>query len=173
MAQELSAVVAPDNTVVTLLLETAIGLYVRFSGDWRLLSSDSTALEDAQLLSVSPEALEVFDKADMASRTLSAFSLPRSESLPDGTEVQVLPEPNAISDEIPNLTAGVVVAAGVVIPPVDTVEDLDVAIKFAQVHPAARWYVAKRASVLGAAERVPAEWSPHAVVRPFRPMKTS
>ncbi|MGV1079728.1 MAG: hypothetical protein ACOYD1_07730 [Candidatus Nanopelagicales bacterium] len=166
VAQELSAVIAPDNTVVTLMLETGLGVYVRFSGDWQLLSADSTALEDTQILPVSPEALVVFDAADMANTALSAFDLPRVETLPNGAEIKITPQPVGLADQLPR-SGGILVASGVSIPPINTVDDLDMAIRFGQVNPAARWYIAKRASILGAAERVPAEWSPQVVVHPF------
>jgi hypothetical protein len=42
LAQELDAVVAPDNTVATLMLETGVGTFVRYSGDWQLLSRPAT-----------------------------------------------------------------------------------------------------------------------------------
>lgn len=166
VAQELVAVVAPDNTVVTLMLETGIGLYVRFSGDWQLLSSDSVALDDMQLLPVSPASLAVFDAADMANSTLSAFDLPRVETFDNGVQVEVLPEPVGLQTGMPDM-GGAVVASGVVIPTVDTVDDLDVAIRVASANPGARWFVAKRAKALGAEERVPADWLPRAVVHPF------
>ena len=166
VAQELTAVVAPDNTVVTLLLETGLGLYVRFSGDWQLLSSDSAALEDTFIMPVSPEAVEVFDKADMASVTLSAFDLPRVETLDNGVDIQITPEPVGLPAVFPE-NGGAVTAAGSMIPTVDTVDDLDVAIRVASAHPDARWYVVKRAKALGAEERVPAGWIPQTVVRPF------
>ena len=151
LAQELSAVVAADNTVVTLILETGVGVYVRFSGDWHLLASDSTALEDTQLLQVAPEALEVWDKADMAQVTLSAFDLPRAESLPNGMEILVTPEPMGLDRDLSHLTSPV-------IPLIASIADLEVAIRVGHHTPDSRWYIAKRAAALGAAERVPVGW---------------
>lgn len=167
VAQELSAVVAPDNTVVTLMLETGLGIYVRYSGDWQLLSSDSEALDGYYIIPVSPEAVAVFDQADMADATLSAFDLPRTETFDNGNSVNILPDAVGTDPVNPDLTAAQPVTAGAYIPPVDTVDDLDVAIRLASVNPDARWFVAKRAKALGAAERVPADWYPHAVVHPF------
>lgn len=166
MAQELTAVIAPDNTVVTLMLETGLGVYVRFSGDWQLLGSDSEALDGMQVMPVSPSALTVFDAADMSNTTLSAFDLPREESLTSGAEVTVLPEPVGQRLELPDV-GGTMVASGTMIPTVETLDDLDTAIRVASANPAARWFVAKRAIALGAGERVPEEWLPRAVVRPF------
>ncbi len=167
VAQELSAVVAPDNTVATLMLETGLGVYVRFSGDWQLLSPTSTALEDMQILPVSPEALAVFDAADMANSTLSAFDLPRQETAANGAKVDVLPEPAGLSTQLTASAGGVIVASGLTIPIVSSADDLDMAIKYGDTHPAARWYIAKRAVALGVPERVPADWAPQVVVHPF------
>ena len=93
VAQELAAVVAADNTVVTLVLETGLGTYVRFSGDWHLLSATSTSLDDLQILPVEPEAVAVFDASDMARVTLSAFDLPRMQTFPNGASYKIMPEP--------------------------------------------------------------------------------
>lgn len=167
VAQELSAVIAPDNTVVTLLLETGVGTYVRYSGDWQLLSAESAALEDMGILTVAPAALDVWDRADMAQATLSAFDLPRMEHLPDGRTVDILPEPHRGEGSLDFDMGGIVVASGVAIPVIASADDVDVAVKVAQNNPSARWYVAKRAKALGVSERVPADWFPQAVVRPF------
>lgn len=160
VAQELNAVVAADNSVVTLILETGIGTYVRFSGDWQQLSPDSTALEDTYLLEVSPEALTLFDGADMANTTLSAFDLPRMETLPSGEQVRLTPEPVGLESSNSLLSEGVLVAAGTSIPTVDTLDDLGVAIRYAKVNPGARWYVTKRARILGASSMIPSDWAP-------------
>lgn len=159
VAQELTAVVAADNTVVTLMLETEIGTYVRFSGDWQLLGDNSEALDDTWTLTVSADALGVFDAADMASATLSAFDLPRTESV-DGVDIQIDPEPVGMESGTLAPELSVVVAAGAAIPSILSEDDLDIAIRFAQNNPAARWYVTKRADAMGQSSRVPTSWSP-------------
>ena len=167
VAQELSAVVAPDNTVVTLLLETGVGTYVRYSGDWHLLASESASLDDMEILTVAPAALAVWDRADMAQATLSAFDLPRAETLPDGRVVDILPEPHREPGTLDIEGVGTMVAAGSTIPIIASADDLDVAVQYGHNNPASRWYIAKRATALGTTERVPSEWFPSAVVRPF------
>lgn len=160
VAQELSAAVAADNTVVTLLLETELGTYVRYSGDWQLLSETSEALDDTWTLVVAPGALEVFDAADMASTTISAFDLPRVENV-DGNDIEINPDPVGMEDRTPGSEmVDVVVAAGPAIPSINSEDDLDLAIRFGQNNPAARWYITKRADALGQRSRVPASWSP-------------
>jgi hypothetical protein len=51
-----------------------------------------------------------------------------------------------------------VVSAGMTIPPVLTLDDLSMGLHYADAHPAARWYVAKRALALGVADRIPEQW---------------
>lgn len=43
-------------------------------------------------------------------------------------------------------------------PPVASLHDLDLAIAHAHTAPSARWYVAKRATALGASDKIPAQW---------------
>jgi hypothetical protein len=43
----------------------------------------------------------------------------------------------------------------VAIPRIDTADDLTLGIRYADRHPYARWYVIKRAAVLGAVDRLP------------------
>lgn len=155
LAQELDAAVAVDNTVATLVLETGLGVFVRFSGDWQLLAEDSESLEDLSLVSVAPEALAVFDAADAAGQTVSVFDMPIPS--PDTSDLQdtvLYPIPQMDDEQISQ--DGVITAAGLSIPAIDTADDLPLALRYAQSHPAARWYVAKRAAVLG--QKVPVDW---------------
>ena len=78
LAGEVDAAVAGDNSVVTLVLDTGLGLYVRYSGDWQLLPTTSNSLDGLALHPVAPAALDVFDAADAAAQTISVFDLPRS-----------------------------------------------------------------------------------------------
>jgi hypothetical protein len=160
LADDLDAVVAADNTVATLMLETGLGTFVRYGGDWQLLSDDSGALDDLSLVSVAPGALSVWDAADSAGQTISVFDLPLKGD--DGGAIN--PEPGVDVE-----TAAAIAASGVAIPQIDRVEDLDLAVRFANTHPEARWYVTKRAKALAASGRVPAHWNvaPVPVVPPF------
>jgi len=160
LADSLDAVVAADNTVATLMLETGVGTFVRYSGDWQQLRDDSGALEDMALVSVAPGALDVWDAADSAGQTISVFDLPLKG---DGGET-INPEPQVDLE-----TAAAIAASGVSIPQIDTVEDLDLGIRYGNGHPEARWYVTKRARALAASARIPAHWNvaPAAVAPPF------
>lgn len=160
LADSLDAVVAPDNTVATLMLETGMGTFVRYSGDWQLLRDDSGSLDDMNLVSVSPGALGVWDAADSAGQTISVFDLPLKGD--DGEPIN--PEPDVDIE-----TAAAIAASGVSIPQISSIEDLDLGIRFANAHPDARWYVTKRARALTASARIPAHWNvaPVAVAPPF------
>lgn len=172
LATELDAVVAGDNTVVTLLLETSTGTYVRYSSDWQRLSDDSTSLEDHALVPVGPAAVDIFDAADAAKHTLSVGELPIPTTNADG-ELEIL-DPQSVSDvalEDALAASGAMsalTAAGVMIPQIDTEQDLDMALRFAAAHPSARWYVTKMAASLGVIDRVPVEWRGGEVI-PFAP----
>jgi hypothetical protein len=49
--------------------------------------------------------------------------------------------------------------ASVLVPPVLCLDDLAPAVQYADTHPAARWYMQRRAVALGAAELIPAQWA--------------
>lgn len=50
------------------------------------------------------------------------------------------------------------------IPLVASIDELDPAIRYAQLHPTSRWYIATRARALGQADAIPADWGIPAVV---------
>jgi hypothetical protein len=142
------------------MLETGMGTFVRYAGDWQLLRADSGALEDMALVAVGPGALDVWDAADAASTTVSVFDLPVPSA--DGTII------NPEDEGLDVATAAAIAASGVQIPQINAPEDLDLGIRFANSHPTARWYVTKRASALGASARLPRHWNVvEAPVRPF------
>lgn len=162
LAQELDAVVAPDNSVVTLMLETSMGTYVRYAGDWQLLSDDSDSLEDMALIPVGSGAVDIWDASEGAQTSISVFDLPTV----DGSGGLVIVQQPGREEET-NEEEAAIMASGVSIPEVNQVEDLDLAVRYASAHPGARWYVAKRAKALNAAERIPPEWNGGATVIQF------
>lgn len=151
LADSLDAVVAADNTVATLMLETGMGTFVRYGGDWQLLRDDSGSLDDMNLVAVAPGALQVWDAADGAGSTISVFDLPLKGD--DGEAIN--PEDTSLDVE----TAAAIAASGVSIPAITAEEDLDLGIRYANSHPEARWYVTKRARALAASARIPAHWN--------------
>lgn len=169
LAQELDAVVAADNTIATLMLETSVGTFVRYSGDWQLLRGDSDSLEDLSLVAVGAKAVDIFDAADSAGQTIRISDLPIPSSADDGTDFMQQPGEVSKSDLDTGVDVDGIQASGAFIPMVASVEDLDLAIRYAHTHPETRWYVAKRAQALEASARIPAEWTVGGVVRPFVP----
>lgn len=148
-ANELAAVVAADNSVVTLLLETGLGTYVRFLGEWQLLTPDSESLDNCEFLTVSPGALTIFDKADAANVSLTSSDLPR---VVDGQNIL----PDDLLPEAPLETMKA--AAGSQIPLIASAGDIPAAIDVARLYPEMRWYVARRAKALGSGHLIPAGW---------------
>jgi hypothetical protein len=160
LADSLDALVAADNTVATLMLETGMGTFVRYAGDWQLLSDSTGSLDDLAVVSVAPGALDVWDAADSASTTISIFDLPLVGD--DGNPIN--PEPQVDIE-----TTAAIAASGISIPQITTIEDLDLGLRYANAHPEARWYVTKRARALAASGRIPSYWNvaPVAVTPPF------
>lgn len=149
LAQQLDAVVAADNTVVTLMLDTGLGVFLRYGHDWQLLEPDSQTLEDLAIVQVGPGALDSYDAAQAAGVTLSVFELPTVTQDDDRDIVD--------PEDLPSYAERQAVTAS--IPVVASVADLDLGVRFAQAHPAARWYVTKRAHALSAGHLLPPEWA--------------
>lgn len=136
LAGEVDAAVAADNSVVTLVLDTGLGLYVRYSGDWQLLPEKSSSLDGLALHPVAPEALGIFDAADAAAQPISVFDLPRTidnyytdAEDQEESEIEVAPPP-----------PGPTVAA------IDSALALSNALRINQS--GADWYVRKRQQAL-------------------------
>jgi len=152
LATQLDAVVAPDNTVVTLIIETGMGTYVRYGGSWLLMPEGSSALEDMALVQVAPSAMAVWDQSDSAGKTVSIADLPTKDvGAVETIEMPGEDQPAIGEEEVP-------VVAGANIPSVNQIEDLPVAIRYAITHPESRWYVIKRATALGELDKIPQEW---------------
>lgn len=151
MADELEAVVAGDNTVATLMLETGLGTYVRYGADWQLLGPDSRSLENLSLVPVADSAVDTWDAADAAGTTISIFDLERTEPGTETTHSPEAPEESLGTEVTVPVTSSVPVVASVL--------DVDLAVRYAALHPDTRWYVVKRAIALGEQHRVPADWN--------------
>lgn len=145
VANELDAVVAPDNSVATLMLETSVGVYVRFSRAWQLLAHSSTALDSMSLVAVSAGALEVWDQGEATNSRVMVSDFPID--INQG-EIDAIWEPSAPDEKMPK--DGIVVASGSSIPDIEDMDDLAIAVRFGQTNPASRWFIEKRAAALGA-----------------------
>jgi len=154
LALQLDAVVAPDNTVVTLIIETGMGPFVRYDGEWIALPEGNTTLDDMSLVQVAPSALAVWDAGDASGKTISVADLPTKLF---GGEAEIIQMPGEDQPAVGEPEEAVV-AAGANIPSVNRVDDLPVAVRYAITHPDSRWYVVKRAKALGALDKIPQEW---------------
>lgn len=56
-------------------------------------------------------------------------------------------------------TDSAMMASAVCLPEIMCVQDLDLGLRYASAHSEARWYVMKRATALGARDRIPGQWS--------------
>lgn len=154
VATELDALVADDNTVATLMLDTGMGVYVRYAGDWQPISSTSDSLEDLAVVAVGSGAVDVYDAAEGARTTVSIDDLPIATDDDQGNLSTIDPT------EAPEELVGdeVLTASGVNIPIIATAEDIDLGIRYGSTHPESRWYVAKRAKALGVQDQIPEDW---------------
>lgn len=140
---ELQAVIDDDdNMVLTLLLATDAGLFVRYDGIWHPFT-EPELFDSTYMIDVHENAIEVYDAADMIGAQVPGTAIP-VELNETSTEV---PEPTrqaARQDPTP------MAASAIEIPlTIDTEEDLQQAIVAATDSPGMRWYVEKRATALG------------------------
>lgn len=142
-----SAAVDNEGDVHTLILETRLGLYARYSRTWHLLT-DTTPIEGLNIVDVQPEDVDAYDEADTAGNMLSVSDLHAG----DTSAIEVVPEP----EEPEPVTAAAGPTNAVIIASLD---DVARAIGFAAT-PAgesSRWYVARRARALGWPDPMPWE----------------
>ena len=134
----ISAAVDDDGDVHTMVLETGIGLYARYSRTW-VAMFDISPIEQLDMVAVPPDDLEHYDQADDKGATISIRDLNPIDS----------PSISAVG---PGVTPPIPVTASV--PSaliVSSAADLPDAIAYAATEQgvAARWYVARRAKAFG------------------------
>jgi hypothetical protein len=150
----------PDNTVATLMLETGMGTFVRYAGDWQLLQRRQRRLDDMALVRGSPGALASGTRPTRPGRPSRSSTCRWSGT----TASRSTPSPAGGRRD----GGGRRGQRG--LDPADRrVEDLDLGIRYANTHPEARWYVTKRARALAASGPDPGalERGPVAVAPPF------
>lgn len=143
----ISAAVDDTGEVHTMVLETGVGLYARFSRSW-IRMADISPIEQLDIIDVPPDDVEAYDQADDRGQTLNIRDLHPIEQ-PAVSGISVTPEPAAV-------TAGAQFGATVLI---SSAADLPDAIAQAATEEGAgtRWYVARRARALGYTEPMPWE----------------
>lgn len=139
----LTAAVDGDGDVHTLILETNLGLYARYSRTWIRLA-DATPIEQLYIVDISPESLNAYDDADVKGEMVNIRDL--NTAAGEANEV------------IPSAPTTPVTAAGAVRTViVASMADVPAAIEFAATPDgaASRFYVERRAKALGYSDPFP------------------
>lgn len=126
-----TAAVDAQGDVHTMVLETSVGLYARYSRSW-IKMTDISPIEQLDIVDVPADDLEIYDQADDAGQTVNIRFLHPVDQPALGT-VEVTPT----------------VMAASAAPVVASVADLADAAVFAANNPESRWYVERRWRVLG------------------------
>jgi len=124
-----------DNMVLTLMLETDAGLFVRYDGLWHPFN-EPELFDSTYMMEVHENAIQVYDAADVIGTQAPANVLPTDLNEIDATTLDPVERPLAAS-------------AIEIVLTIDTEEDLNSAIVAATDSPGMRWYVEKRATALG------------------------
>jgi hypothetical protein len=132
-----------DGFVVTMMLDSEAGLYLRFSGQWFPLVED--AVDGLGLTEVDHDALDMFDQLDRAGKITHVGAMPKSPTA----------ELVSAAAVTPSITAALGREAVIDVPRLDSAEDLPSAIAFADQTPEFRWWVERRAKAMGLAAEFP------------------
>jgi hypothetical protein len=140
----ISAAVDTEGDVHTMILETGLGLYARYSRTW-ILMTDITPISTLDIVDVPATDLEHYDMADDLGKTISIRDL----SPIDQPAVSAVGPDRSATTPVTAAVAGTVIVA--------SVADLPDAIAYAATEQgtAARWYVGRRAKALGWTEPLP------------------
>jgi hypothetical protein len=147
----LNALVDDNGDVATLLLDSPSTSYVRYTGQWFILS-DLEAISDYDFVGVEDTALDLYDPADQAGKSVKITSMPVKPEEDFRVTVRYSGDPDA--DALKPIMSETIVAS-LTIPTIASVRDLPAAIEFAQEYPEFQWYVTRRAKALGIEESFP------------------
>ncbi len=130
----IAAAVDDQGDVHTIILETGVGLYARYSATW-IRMSDISPIEQLNIVDLPPGDLDIYDAADQRGETVNiAFFHPLNQ--PSLTAIEVTPTPPTVASAAPVAT-------------VASVADLPEAVEFANTNPDSRWYVERRWKTFG------------------------
>jgi len=135
----ISAAVDDDGDVHTMILETGVGLYARYSRQWIPLI-DISPIEQLDIVDVPATDLEHYDMADDIGKTISIRDLS-----PINPPAASAIGPNRATPPPPAVTASA--DAGMIV--ITSAGDLPDAVAWGESHPAARWYISRRWRALG------------------------
>lgn len=135
-----------DGFVVTMMLNSDTGLYVRFASAWHRLVDDDV-VDGLSVVEVDDSSLEMFDQFDRAGQLVHVSAMSQGGMpIPD----EVLQEPD------PDAPVAVVSAAQLKeMPALASADDLPLAIAQAQADPELQWWVERRVKALGLSASLP------------------
>jgi hypothetical protein len=145
----ISAAVADDGEVHTVILETGLGLYARYSRNWIRLA-DISAIDQLSIVAIPETDLEHYDQADEAGNTVNIRDLSPIVTTEDSVDTSLPPAEPAEPVTAGGRNISLVITSAA---------DLPTAIEYAATPAgeASRWYVARRARALGWKEALPWE----------------
>lgn len=130
-----------DGFVVTMMLNTEQGLYVRAAAAWHALA-DEDVVDGLNVTEVQDSALDLFDQFDRTGQLVHVTAMPVSgQSVPDTPSVE--------TDDAEMPTEAMIAAATRGVPLLSSAEDLPAAIQMAEADPDLQWWVERRAKALG------------------------
>ena len=127
-----AAAVDEQGQVHTMILETGLGLYARYSATW-IRMTDISPIEQLDIINVPADDLDIYDNADQRGETVNIRYLHPLEQ-PNLAGIEVTPPAPVIAS---------------VAPIIASVADLGDAVEYAASNPEARWYVERRWRSLG------------------------
>jgi hypothetical protein len=140
-----------DGFVITMMLDSEAGLYIRMDSAWHLLTNDDV-VDGLNVIQVTDAALDLFDQFDRAGQLVAV-----SVMEPVGDGLRALNEPVAPAVAAAMLTSDPELVKDV--PMFASADDLDTAIQAAQQNPELQWWVERRVKALGIEADLP--WQPH------------
>jgi len=148
---QLEAMIDEEGYVISLLLMSEVGAYLRFSGAWWLVppAVNPSPIAGNRIVPVEDTAIDVYDPADMAGEMISIASLPVIGDIDVASLVRVAPESTSEADAMTAAATLLSVRRKSVLHPIKTKDDLPEAIRAAVDDPTWRWYIEKRVQALG------------------------
>jgi len=158
MPDDVQAIVDDEGDVTTVMLWADTGIYVRFDRSWWMVppGQDPDPLDGATVVSVTDDAVAMYDEADAIGQQVSIHSMP----VADDEDISMIPVRFAPPADGEAVTAAATVLSRprTKIMPIKRREDVPRAIQAAASDPTARWYVEKRLQALGLADEFPLPW---------------
>ena len=134
----IAAAVDGLGDVHTMILETGLGLYARYSGSW-IRMTDISPIEQLDIVNVPEDDLDIYDQADQRGASVNIQHL-HPIDWPAASAVDYTATPNPAAAGTVTTPAAVIVASAA---------DLPDAVAFANTNSEARWYVERRWRSLG------------------------